>query len=91
MEIPPERFPKTPPIDPATHPNDWRSDLLLGSFPHSATTASFATSTIEAPRFPRRRKMVIVKNEIVEDGNDAIANQDIACNKAEKDNQNKVG
>ena len=55
IEIPPARFPKTPPIDPATHANDGRSDVLEGSFPHSATTASFATSTMDAPRLLRRR------------------------------------
>lgn len=54
----------------------------LDCFPVSATIASFATSTIEAPRFPRRRYRVIKRNELLDVGTNAIASHDRACKKA---------
>lgn len=94
--MPPKRFPITPPIDPATHANDGRSEeeddaeFPAGCFAHSATTASFATSTIEAPRFPRRRLMVIVKKEMLEGGRDAMENHDTACKNAAKHHHDRI-
>lgn len=96
MAIPPARLPRTPPTEAAIQTNDWTwpdeefglfLDDELGGFPNSATMASLATSTTEAPKFPSKRYRVIVKNEIFE-GERNIAIHDTACkNAAPKYNQ----
>ena len=66
MATPPARFPRTPPAEEAIQTKDWSSpeeeeeEEEEGGdgcfcFPSSATMASLATSTMEAPRLLRRR------------------------------------
>ena len=79
-----------PPMEDAIQTNDCNSPEEacgffkeeLDCFPVSATMASFATSTIEAPRFPSRRYTVIKKNELLEVGTNATASHDRACKNA---------
>ena len=91
MVTPPSRFPRTPPMEEAIQTKDWSSpeedacfflEEEVGCLPISATMASLATSTIEAPRLLRSRYRVIVKIEMFDEGRIAIASHDTACRTA---------
>lgn len=85
MAMPPRRLPRTPAEAAAIHTNDWSwpdPDGYCDCFPASATIASLATSAMDAPRLPRRRKKLRIAMEVEDSGRKAIANQEMACKRA---------
>lgn len=92
IAIPPRRLPRAPAEAKDINAKDcsWPdTDGDCNCLPASATMASLATSAIDAPRFPRRRKRVRMAI-VMDSGRRTIANHETACNRAAHDSINGV-
>lgn len=84
---PPSKFPKIPVTDENDNTMAWIFPVEFVCLPTSAAIASWATSTIEAPTFPRRRKMVRVIFVMQDGGRKIMDSHEITCNKTAFESQ----